>query len=338
MTDHRRKRIELGVAAEVDKAPIITLWRERFIVGTLNLVAGTPGVGKSQLTATVAADLSRQGFVGILSNVEDDVASVTVPRLEAANADLSKVHLIDADEAPVFPRDFDLLEAAIRATGSSYFIADPIAAHFHPERWVNDRPRLRALAAVGRRTRCAIIAVHHTTKLGEVGGPNAGLRGTSRAVYIYGFDPEDEDRRVLAVDKVNGITEPPAILFEQETVDIKVGRTTIEAGRLHKVRQVNTRAAKRRAQPNRERDAAAHKWLSEFLATGEDCARPSVDVIEQGREAGFGQATLNRAKVTLQVEHFRMGGWGSDGHWTWRLPDEHPLRNRPEAPDPGEAT
>jgi hypothetical protein len=45
------------------------------------------------------------------------------------------------------------------------------------------------------------------------------------------------------------------------------------------------------------------------------------------RSAGFGWATLRRAKVTLEVEHRRTAGFGADGHWLWRLPDEHPLRN-----------
>jgi hypothetical protein len=91
------------------------------------------------------------------------------------------------------------------------------------------RPRPRDAAPARRDRRgapnCAIVAVHHTTKAGEVGGPNSGLRGTARAVYVYGFDPDDEDRRALSVDKINGVAEPPAILFEQEVVEYSVGDT-----------------------------------------------------------------------------------------------------------------
>jgi hypothetical protein len=77
-------------------------------------------------------------------------------------------------------------------------VLDPIGAHFRPERLAHDRPTLRQLGAVAREAQCAILAIHHTTKLGDVGGPNSGLLGTARAVYVYGYDPDDEDRRALS--------------------------------------------------------------------------------------------------------------------------------------------
>jgi hypothetical protein len=299
------------LAAEIPQVALRTIWRDRLIVGALNLIAGQPGVGKSSLTALIAAELSRQGKTIILSNCEDDPGSVTVPRLSVAGA----------------------IEYVIQKTGTACVIIDPIGAHFRPERRAHDRETLRQLAGIGRRTNCAIVAVHHTTKAGEVGGPNSGLRGTARAVYVYGFDPDDEDRRALSVDKINGVAEPPAILFEQEVVEYSIGKTVLEAGKLRKVRQSNARASVHRGRRDNERDAACHEWLSEYLAGCEDCARAATDIKAAGREEGYGEATLRRAQTTLQVEHARLGGFGADGHWTWRLPDEHPLRiiaNDPE--------
>lgn len=313
-------------AADIPQVALRTIWRERLIVGTLNLICGQPGVGKSSLTALIAAELSRQGKTVILSNCEDDPGSVTVPRLSVAGAILERVHVIPPEDAPLFPREYEGLEYVIERTGTACVIIDPIGAHFKPERRAHDRETLRQLAGIGRRTKCAIVAVHHTTKAGEVGGPNSGLRGTARAVYVYGFDPDDEDRRALSVDKINGVAEPPAILFEQEIVEYSVGDTVLEAGKLRKVRQSNARASVRRGRRDTERDAACHAWLSEYLASGEDCARASTEVKRAGREEGYGESTLNRAKTTLQVEHLRVGGYGAAGHWTWRLPDEHPLR------------
>lgn len=313
-------------AAEIRQVALRTIWRDRLIVGTLNLIAGQPGVGKSSLTALIAAELTREGKTVILSNCEDDPGSVTVPRLSVAGAILERVHVIPPEDAPLFPREYEGLEYVIKGTGTACVIIDPIGAHFKPERRAHDRETLRQLAGIGRRTNCAIVAVHHTTKAGEVGGPNSGLRGTARAVYVYGFDPDDEDRRALSVDKINGVAEPPAILFEQEVVEYAVGDTLLEAGKLRKVRQSNARASIRRGRRDQERDAACHAWLSEYLADGEDGARASVDVKIAGREVGYGEATLRRAKTTLQVEHRRVGGYGADGHWTWRLPDDHPLR------------
>jgi hypothetical protein len=313
-------------ATEIPQVALRTIWRDRLIVGALNLICGQPGVGKSSLTAFIAAELSREGKTIIISNCEDDPGSVTVPRLAVAGAILERVHVIPPEDAPLFPREYEGLEHVIESTRTACVIVDPIGAHFKPERRAHDRETLRQLAGIGRRTGCAIVAVHHTTKAGEVGGPNAGLRGTARAVYVYGFDPDDEDRRVLSIDKINGVAEPPAILFEQEVVEYSVGGVLLEAGKLRKVRQSNAHASVRRGRRDPERDAACHAWLSEYVAGGEDCARASKDVHAAGHAEGYSQATLQRAKTELQVEHSRIGGYGADGHWIWRLPDEHPLR------------
>jgi KaiC/GvpD/RAD55 family RecA-like ATPase len=327
---------EIGTmpAASIPQAALRTIWRDRLIVGTLNLIAGHPGAGKSSLTALIAAELSRQGKTIILSNCEDDPGSVTVPRLAVAGAILERVHVIPPEDAPLFPRELDALEHVVKATGTKLVVLDPIGAHFKPERLAHDRPTLRQLARVARSAGCAIVAVHHTTKMGEVGGPNSGLLGTARAVYVYGYDPDDEDRRALSCEKINGVSAPPTVLFEHEVVEYDVGDLSIEAGRLRKVRQSNVRAARRRGRRDPERDAACHAWLTEFLAGGEDCARASTEVKAAGHAEGYPQATLQRAKVQLQVEHVRLGGYGADGHWTWRLPDEHPLRNPAIAEEP----
>jgi energy-coupling factor transporter ATP-binding protein EcfA2 len=319
-------KISTRTAAEIQQTPLRTIWRDRLIIGALNLLAGEPGSGKSSLTALMAAELSRQGHTIVISNCEDDPGSVTVPRLQVADAILERVHVIPPEDAPLFPQEIEALEYVIREVGVKALFLDPIGAHFRPERLVHDRPALRRLASVARATNCAIIAVHHTTKAGEVGGPNAGLIGTSRAVYLYGYDPEDEDRRALSCEKINGVASPPTLLFEHEAVEYNLGSQVVEAGRLRKVRQSNVRAQRRRGRKDPERDAACHAWLSELLAGAPDCAVASKEVEVMGVAEGYAQATLHRAKVELQVEHARVGGYGGNGHWVWRLSDDHPLR------------
>jgi hypothetical protein len=169
MSPHIRRMIREQVADELAarRHPgdgLRTIWRERLILGTLNVIAGPPGAGKSSLTALIAAELSRAGATLVISNAEDDPGSVTIPRLTAAGAILERIHVIPPDDAPLFPAEIEGLETVLRETSIRCVFLDPIGAHFRPERLVNDRPRLRQLAGVARRTGAAIIGVHHTTK------------------------------------------------------------------------------------------------------------------------------------------------------------------------------
>lgn len=333
--DTKKAKGGLGTvsAANVPVAPVIRIWNERFIVGTLNLVAGEPGAGKSNLAAEIAGGLSRKGLIGIVSNAEDDAGSVTIPRLLAADAILERIHVIPLDDTPLFPDELEGLEHVIRTAGIHYVILDPISAHFNPERLIYNRPFLRRLASIARATNCMILGVHHTTKSGLVAGPNSGLLGSCRAVYIYGFDANDEDRRALHCHKINGVEAPPTMVIEHETVEVldKEGNP-VEAGRLRVVGQSNNRASRKRPRRNAERDAACAKWLTEFLAACEDCEATSNSIKQACREEGYSQETLRRAKVSLEIEHLRKG-WGGDGAWYWRLPEDHPARQSQGDPE-----
>lgn len=328
------ERLRLIPASEIEPRQVPMIWRGRIPASTLTLVAGKPGLGKSTLLVTVAAELSKLGVPGIVSMLEDDAAGIIRPRLDVAGADTKLVHLLPPDAAPTLPADLDLLRDTIAAVDARYVILDPIAAHFKPERRVHDRPTLRELIAVARETRCAIIGVHHTVKsagdgtaLSRIGGPSSGLAGTARAVYLYGYDPADEDRRALACAKINGFEEPPTLILEHDTVEYAAGGRPIEAGLLNIVEETNAQANQvmKRGRGHKKRDAAATEWLSKFLAGGDDCKRQVSEIRAAGKKAGFGWQTVQRARVQIKAERVRVG-FGGDGFWLWRLADDHPLR------------
>jgi putative DNA primase/helicase len=328
--------LELVPASSVRPARLPMLWRQRIPAASLSVIAGKPGLGKSTLSLMIAAELSAKGKPVIVSNADgDDLAAVVRPRLEVAGADLELVHLVPPEDALSFPRHLDDLAVLIEGTGAKAVILDPIAAHFVPERRVHDRPTLRRLVHIARGSGCAILGIHHTTKahtgrlaIDVIGGPSGGLAGTARAVFMYGYDPDDIDQRALACVKANGLEEPPALILSHDVVEYRAQRLYVEAGRLRVVGQSNAaaKAVLSRGATKADRDAAAAEWLTLYLARASDCKRPVRELRQSSGKAGFPWMTMQRAGVALKVEKLREGGWGAYGRWLWRLPDKHPAR------------
>lgn len=93
--------------ADVESKPVEWLWPGRFPLGKLCLIGGTPSMGKTQIALWIAANITTGGkwpdseqraVIGdvLILSTEDDVADTIKPRLEAAGADVSRVHILQA--------------------------------------------------------------------------------------------------------------------------------------------------------------------------------------------------------------------------------------------------
>jgi hypothetical protein len=94
-------------ASDIKPERLEWVWPGRIARGKAALLGGPPGLGKSQVTANIAATVSTggrwpcdegsapQGDVIILS-AKDRMADTIVPRLIAAEADTSRVHIVAA--------------------------------------------------------------------------------------------------------------------------------------------------------------------------------------------------------------------------------------------------
>jgi putative DNA primase/helicase len=137
-------------ASEIEARPVQWLWPGRIACGKVTMLAGHPGLGKSQLALGIAAIVTaagewpvdrtraKQGSVLILS-AEDDPGDTIRPRLEAAGADLTRCHIIEAAQdigadGKLRQRGFSLiddiarLDAELRRLGDVVLvIIDPIS-------------------------------------------------------------------------------------------------------------------------------------------------------------------------------------------------------------------
>jgi putative DNA primase/helicase len=143
--------VVLRCFSEIAPKPLSWLWPGRIPLGKLTLLIGDPGLGKSLLTADIASRVTRgisfpdraiceSGGVVFLS-AEDDAADTIRPRLDAAGAEVSRVHTLEAvrvqltdgsTSEKVFSLETDIahLESAFeRLPGIRLIVIDPLSAY-----------------------------------------------------------------------------------------------------------------------------------------------------------------------------------------------------------------
>ena len=104
---NNRLGLRIEKASDVKIRPIKWLWPGVLALGKLVIIAGDPGLGKSQVCLFVCATVSNggkwpvseetcdKGSVLILS-AEDGAEDTIVPRLKAVDANLENIHIVQA--------------------------------------------------------------------------------------------------------------------------------------------------------------------------------------------------------------------------------------------------
>src|SRR5262245_3598849 len=226
-----QSRLVVKCAADIKPERIDWLWGERLPLGKCVLIAGEGGLGKSMVLAWIAAAVSRGkewpcdegksrcGSVIILS-AEDDAADTIVPRLIAANADCSKVHILEAvrkddDEGHrSFNLQLDLPElekTTEQLDDALLIILDPITSYLgkvDSHKNADIRSVLEPLGKMAANRHVTIIANTHLSKAAG-GSANSRVIGSvafvnhARAAFIVTADPDDPGKRLFIPSKTN---------------------------------------------------------------------------------------------------------------------------------------
>ena len=216
-------RFRVACAADAVIEEPKELWYDLLPLGSLAVVSGMGGIGKSTLDAWLAARASRGEMDGdvkgpiktLMVMDEDDWNMDTVPRLMAADADLSKVFKLfinkDGFETgiPSFPEDVNLLHRVIRETGVQLVILDVItsmmSANMDPNNQADVRRLLNPLLRTAQQTGATIMCVNHWRKMsGNISHMISGstaYRDTARCVWAVVQDKDG--RRYVKIDKYN---------------------------------------------------------------------------------------------------------------------------------------
>ena len=330
--------------SSVTAQPIKWLWPSRMALGKVTMVAGHPGLGKSQLSVFMAAKVSTGGLwpAGegrapkgsvLMLSAEDDVADTIRPRLEAAGADIDRVHVLtavqDAGTIRAFnlARDLVTLEAELTRIGDvKLIIIDPLTAYLggtDTHKTADVRALLAPVSDLAAKHGVAIVAISHLNKggtgeaMGRITGSLAFV-AAARAAFLVQKDAEDAKRRLFLPVKNNLGTDDTGLAFRIVEKDVGNGirapaiewedeRVTISA---------DEALAAASANEGEEGNALceAVEFLEKILADG---PVPQKTINSDAKGNGVSERTLKRAKSKLRVVARKIG---MDGGWTWGLP------------------
>jgi putative DNA primase/helicase len=339
--------LHIECAASIMTRPVVWLVPNTFALGKTSMMAGDPGVAKSTITIDLIASITNkprfpwegcvQGSVLILS-AEDDPEDTIVPRLIAAGADLSKVHIIRSvfsigeDDRPHrrqfnLGRDLELLDAAVaKFPGVVLIVIDPISAYMSgADSHINSEVRevLAPVAEFAGRTRCAVLVVSHLNKGSNASGTKAiyrvmgslGFVAAVRSVIMVTKDNEDPDgrRRLFISGKNNNAPEPEGALAYRVENDDGQPRIVWENERI----KITAEEAMESAKDSKDEEVDA--WLLAQLAAG---AKRSREVFQAAEALHFSVTRLKTRKRRLGIDSVRVERppEGGEPYWAWQLP------------------
>jgi putative DNA primase/helicase len=344
---------ELIVHRASDIAPeaIEWAWPGRIAVGKLTLIAGDPGLGKSNIAAAIVGAVTAglawpcgEGDAtpgsAIMLCAEDGAADTIVPRLLAAGARLDRVHIVPAVKREDGGRrtlslahDLDLLEQEIAQRGNVRLVViDPVSSYMgKADDGKNTvvRAVLEPIAEMASRLRVAVLCVTHLSK----GGRKALYRFTgsiafvaaARSAFMVVADPADDTRRLLLQCKSNIARAMPGLAFRLVEREVMPGvvASLVEWEAEHFRETADQVLAAAAGGTGSQQDQAV-AFLREALAGGavevgeiEREAR-AAGLLAEGQSISQRKPLRNACKVLRVVSHKE--GFAADARWFWSLP------------------
>lgn len=329
---------------DVQTREVNWLWYPYIPYGKITVIEGDPGEGKTTLALTLAALLSRgqplpcdedipyEPISIIYQTAEDGIDDTIKPRLEKANADCSKIRVIDETEKELSMTD-ERLEQAIAETNAKLVILDPIQAYIGSDvdmhRANEIRPVLKRLGIIAEKYGCAIVLITDCIAISLVMMNNANyvraasgskstyrglgsidIQATARSVLLVARIPDKPNIRIMAQDKSSLATAGDSIGFEisEDRGFECIGPYDITVDEL---------LAGKEGRGRKKLDVAI-AFIKEFF--GAESEVSSNDIEEEATRKGIKRNTLLSAKKKLGITAGNRKTTDGTMYWTWVLP------------------
>lgn len=183
------------------------------VPGSLTLIGGDPGVGKSTLTLQLSNALAKQGFTVLYICGEESVEQTSL-RARRLNLDSDNLFLLSET-------NFGLIKAQIEVINPQILIIDSIQIVYKSE--ISSAPgsvsQVRETATecmhIAKRKNIATFLIGHVTKSGEIAGPRVLEHLVDTVLYFEG-DRQHNYRMIKVIKNRFGPTDEMAV-FQMQT-------------------------------------------------------------------------------------------------------------------------
>lgn len=322
--------LKITPASEIPERPIQWLWKGWIPLGKVTVLVGDPGLGKSLITTTIAALVSSggnwpvtggtapEGDVIVLSG-EDDAGDTIRPRLRVANADLSKVHVLDpiVSNGSLFSIHDHITELEAQISKETKLVVIDPASAFTGDIDSHNNTEVRALLfklkMFAERTGVAVVCVTHFSK--KANNPVYRVMGSlawtaaARSVICVVKDNENKERRLMLHLKSNIANDSGGYAYSVQANEEDIAEVHWEP------QIVDVAVEDLLSNSNYgQKITEAEDFLVEMLTPG---SKFQTDIEREAKVRGISPSTLRRAKKELNIVSDRV-----EGRWFWKLPEQ----------------
>lgn len=315
--------------SEIPEERLEFLWYPYVCLGTLGLLDGDPGDGKSQLCVWLCARLSRGEQLPngdrfepancFLFNFEDLPGAVIKKRLEANGADLSRV-FIQSRQFQLTSEMVEWLDGEIAEKKPRLVILDPIQAFMSGvdgNSNIDVREFMSRLGEIAAKRKCAIICVRHFGKSAQDKAMKKGL-GSTDFVGIsrnqFGLARRSDGVRGFIVFHMKtNFERGQSMLFTMGDADGRQGeQPRIAFDKFTELTADEYFSAESPTRgPDQDEREVAKGFLLEALADG---PKPAAKLKSKGEARAISASTLDRARKELGIITAKEGKV-----WYWSL-------------------